>query len=192
MIEVYDIDELSDVARKDAYANWLENDESSYMYDVVYDECVSVGKCLGIIINDIQWCGFHSQGDGAMFIGSYTYNKNWVEEVLNSTDNTIIGIGQRLHDIHTSDGYDNAVVTKSVSRYCHENTALIDVTKEGVSGYEIHISPVSEELRATLREFMKWIYKQHEDTHMSETSEERFLECSFENSWEYTQDGTLI
>jgi hypothetical protein len=187
-IDVFPIDELSPKATERAYQDWLETTE--VFYECAYDDSCMVAKCLGIEIDDINFSGFHSQGDGAMFVGEYIYNPEW-KNMLNDyapLDDKLKAIGEDLESLYDELGDLSVTVTHDRSRYSHENTAEFELKFDN-DEYEYHrIIP----LENALKQFMKWIYKQYEETYEYQTSVDCFTDTVTNDDNHYTIAGKLV
>src|SRR5574343_1879008 len=77
---VYEFDELTNDAKEYAINHFrdLQSDDT-FWSECIIDDAKTIGKLIGIDIDNIYFSGFSSQGDGACFEGYYTYNKHSVK-----------------------------------------------------------------------------------------------------------------
>lgn len=74
-VETFEFNELTDEAKEVARAWWREGALDYDWYDFIFEDATTVGKCMGIDVENILFTGFNSQGDGACFEGHYSYEK---------------------------------------------------------------------------------------------------------------------
>ncbi len=190
-ITAYTFDELSDDAKEKA-RDWYRERALDYeWYDHVFDMAKEVGAALGITIKNIYFSGFASQGDGACFVGEYTYRADWRGKLREAFGEAIpaelerIGEALQLHRVfevedHTPDGdadaYETVSITKSSHYYSHENT--------------VTITSRSDEVCDALRIFMRWIYSQLQQEYDWLNSDEQVDESIRANEYLFTESGS--
>ena len=178
-------------------------------WDSVYEGAIEDGKAKGFIIDDIQFTGFYSQGDGASWTGSMDI-KGYLAATGQLTEPEYSVLCALVDD-----GWCEAVmhVGRTSSRYSHENTMTIDdayryarygadTVQNGVyAGMRIvdavefveqaSIRLESEMLEAA-RDYARDIYRSLRDEYEYLTSEERFVEVADEYKWEFDEEGGLV
>ena len=180
---VYTFDELDDDAKENA-REWYRDGALCYdWWDSVYDAAKEAGTALGITMDDIEFSGFYSQGDGACFTGSYTYRKGWRQALRAVTRNeTLECIGHRLQDVQRLVFYKGtATVVKTGHRYCDETSVRIDCDPDTAT--------FTDAVTDALRDFMRWIYKSLDQGYEYLLSDECVDETIRANDYTFTADG---
>ena len=62
---LYTFDELSDSAKERAREWWRNLEAQDWDSSCTIDDAKDCAKIIGILIDDVYWSGFYSQGDGA-------------------------------------------------------------------------------------------------------------------------------
>ncbi len=189
--QVYKLEELQDRARERAL-EWLAegNTGGSYWYESVIEDAKETGNLLGILVKDVHFSGFSSQGDGACFVGTYYYKPGSVAAVKQErpTDTDLHNIARELQRIQRRNFYRlAATVTRGhlSNYYSHERTVDIETDDSLVSGDDGNTGTLAE----TLRDFMHWIYKRLEVEYEYCTSEEACIESADANEYEFDAEG---
>jgi hypothetical protein len=169
---VYKYDELSDVAKEKA-RDWFRTDSAQdEWWDSTFEDVTECGKLLGIQIDNIYFSGFSSQGDGACFEGRYSYAKKARDAISAYTGGmeTLENIANELQELQRKNFYRLEAKVKHSGHYSHEYCTDIDVFNSFTGDYvpaETH-----DEMAATLRRFMKWIYRELENYYNDQNSDE--------------------
>lgn len=102
-----------DVARRHYIEHWIHDD----WYDYIYRDAKEEGVALGFEIDDINFSGFWSQGDGAMWTGGVNLPK-FIECHLDES------IGRECWLWLIEDGwvYDRVSIHRTSHHYAHSNT----------------------------------------------------------------------
>jgi len=188
--EVFLFDELADEAKERA-REWYRDGALDYeWWDGVYDTAKTAGACLGIDVDAIYFSGFWSQGDGACFTGTYRYRKGWRAalraEFSGDAYARLTTIGEALQAAQKPAFYKLAASVKHTGRGSDEYSVTIDVdtrdVPDGLPVYELG-------LRDTLRDFMRWIYRQLEAEHDWLMADEQVDESIRANEYTFTVDG---
>lgn len=199
-ITVYEFDELDERAKERA-RDWYREGALDYeWWEYTYEDAKTIGKHLGITIDDIYFSGFASQGDGACLTGSWSAYCMDLKKLWEHCpkDEEIIRIGESLANIAQCVPASNAHI-KHTGHYYHEHSVSIDVNidedAEDPSGdYEEwftqdeHIA-YEEQIAELLRDFMQWIYKQLEAEHDYLMSDETVDESIRANEYTFTESG---
>lgn len=188
--EVFLFDELPDEAKEKAREWYREGALGDEWWDGVYDTAKTAGACLGIDVDQIYFSGFWSQGDGACFTGSYAYRKGWRKalraEFSGDAYARLATIGEALQAAQKPAFYKLAASVKHTGRGSDEYSVTIDVdtrdVPDGLPVYELG-------LRDTLRDFMRWIYRQLEAEHDWLMADEQVDESIRANEYTFTVDG---
>lgn len=195
--EVYKFDELDEDAQEKALM-WYCETLGSIDYDFVIEDVKRLGAIIGIEIKDVLWSGFGSQGDGACFVGEYSYKKgcekNLKDEVPNLTDLhnilTTLNFHQKKHFYKLS-----ATIEHGNSHYYHYNSVTITVYKDGdelwaAKDYTTDAERSAiEDITSALRDFCRWIYKSLEEENDFLCSKGHMQEMCDGNDWEFTKEG---
>ena len=180
---VYKYEELSDEAKEKA-RGWYRDCLDYEWWDSVYDDAKQIGEILGIYIDRINFCGFSSQGDGACYTGSYSYNKGWKKLLKKYAplDEELVRIGTSLQMAQKHIGWTGTARITTSGMYSHSGSMLID--DEYCREYW---GPIKE----ALRDFADWIYKRLEDEWNWLTSDEVVEESITANEYEFNEDGSV-
>ena len=112
----YKYQDLSDSAKETARQWYLEGMDYEW-WEGVYEMVIEDGKEKGFYINEIFFSGFHSQGDGASWIGQVDVGA-WLK--ANAPDS--IGVSALVALVNKDYIEKHVRVSRSSSNYCHENT----------------------------------------------------------------------
>ncbi|MES2727569.1 MAG: antitoxin of toxin-antitoxin stability system [Bacteroidota bacterium] len=189
--KIYKFEELSaDAQRKVIEDNYDINTDYEW-YDCVYEDAKEIGKIIGLDIDKIYFSGFSSQGDGACFKGSYSYQKECVKKIKEYApiDEKLHSIAERLYNIQKENFYKISATIKQSGHYYHEYCTAINVYKDGDFMYFDGADKVEEEITDCLRDFMRWIYKTLDAEYEYLTSEDAIRETLEANEYEFTKDG---
>ena len=191
----YSFDELDDEAKGKAREWWHGSASGALDYDwwdYVYEMATTAGKCLGIDVEDIQFSGFWSQGDGACFKGSYTYKKGWRAALKAEFGGDTLGalerIGEALQDIQRPVFYKLEAGVNMNSQYMSVN---VDVDDYGLTDRQWGMRRESD-VRDTMRRFAGWIYCSLEKEYEYLTSDEVVAENIVANDYLFTEEGERI
>ena len=196
--EVFKFDELSEKAQETAIERYREGNLDYEWWDFVYEDATTIAGLMGIEIDKIYFSGFSSQGDGACFEGSYSYQKGGVKAVKDHAplDKKLHQIAQDLQDIQKKCFYGLYASVKQSGHYSHEYCTDINVSERRTlrDGYETddYASIADDEaIVEALRDFMRWIYKQLEAEYDYLQSDEVIKETIEANDYDFTAEGKL-
>jgi len=192
--KVYPFDELSKEAQQKAIENLYDiNIQFHDWWDHTCEDAKEIGKLMGIDIENIYFSGFSSQGDGACFEGSYTYEKGSAQSVKGYApkDKELHRIALELSKLQKKNFYQLGARVKQSGHSMHENCTDIQVwsDNEAMGGAN---DDAYYGLKELLRDYMKWIYSQLEKQHDYLVSDEAIKETIEANEYEFTEDGNLI
>jgi hypothetical protein len=184
---VYLYDELPTEQAKAKAREWYAErnvDDASQWWETVYVDAEHIGKILGFDIHRIQFSGFWSQGDGASFVGSYTYEPEWRKKLTEYAplENEVCEIGDSLQATRDSLGRETAARIVQDGRYVHDGTMI------AIAETEVERSGILY----CARRFAKWIYRQLEKQHEYLTSDEVVAEALRQEGCEFTADGSPV
>lgn len=206
--KVYQYDELSDKAKEKA-REWYASLEFSdpYSWEYVYEDAVRVARLIGISIDhqpvrlmgggtrykpSIYFSGFSSQGDGASFIGSYSYAPGGLKHVkaYAPQDLELHRIAKGLQDIQRKFFYKLAAKITTRGSYCH--SACMHVSVEHLDDPYRDVGEAEDEVQTLLRDFADWIYARLEEEYKYLISDEQVEESIRANEYEFDEDGDMV
>lgn len=215
-VKLYQFEELSDAAKEKAREWWKELESQDFGgHGDLFEFAETAAGLLGIEFGtkavplhgggtrqepDIYWSGFSSQGDGASFVGSYSYKKGCAKAVRAEfgTDNELWRIADGLTALQKQHGYKLECKITQDGRYSHSHTMNVDITApESVANvedchYEGSRLVIHEPLNTLLdliRNFADWIYKGLEEEYDYRMSDERVDDTLIANEYEFTEKG---
>jgi len=192
--KVFKLKELSDAAKQSALEALGEINIDHDWWDFVYDDAKTIGKLIGIDIDDIYFSGFCSKGDGACFAGNYEYVRGSVAAVKAHApkDTELHRIATELAAEQRKCFYQIRASVKQSGHYYHRYCTDISIDFESHTGYQDYYSEEAEtNVIELLRDYMLWIYKQLNSSYDYLTSEEAIIETIEANEYEFTMDGDL-
>jgi hypothetical protein len=216
-VNVYEYGELSPKAKevaKSKYLSFLE--DTGYWYETVFEDARTIGKLIGIKINNIYFYDVHSQSGSVAYAGAYVAKNAVLEAVKDHAplDETLHSIASEfdrirsdtlsLLNVNVKDDIQQSAIFYTViniaSQFSSLNKNMVfspwvykefgydDLPYENRQAIQ---DLVSEQLSKTLTDFSKWIFKNLQAEWEYETSEQAFVEACEANSWEFTENGEL-
>lgn len=178
-IKVFQFDELAaktqeKVLEKFRYIN-VEHD----WYEPVYEGFEEIANEYGIEVDDMNFSGFYSQGDGASFTGEISDFKKFAEKT---------GL-KRLVRLSNSIEYNlNMLVKRVTYQYYPSETVEADN-----GGYYPRLSNLIEEKLGKVKdELCEKLYRDLEEEYDYLTSDEIVAETIRANGYEFTEGGELF
>lgn len=216
-VKLYQFEELSDAAKEKAREWWKEGAAQDFGgHGEIWEAAETAAAILGIefgtqtvklygggtrIEPDIRYSGFWSQGDGASFVGSYSYKKGCAKAVRAEfgTDEKLWRIANGLTALQKRHGYKLECKITQDGRYYHQYTMDIEITApqyvvngetsyHEVGGRLIRPEPENT-LLELMRDFAGWIYKGLNDEYDYRMSDEQADESIIANEYEFTENG---
>ncbi|MGH7183492.1 MAG: antitoxin of toxin-antitoxin stability system [Nitrospiraceae bacterium] len=196
-VKLYTFDELDPKAKEKARGWYREGIESSEWADDVIEDSDTIAKILGIdlhrdgkTIPQIYWSGFSSQGDGACFVGRYSYSRQAHYRIRSHApiDKELHRIADGLYALQRIGRFKLAMDITHTGWYYDSRS----VSYEDISSFEIknaHVI-VMDEIFDLLRAFMDWIYRNLERSYEWAQANEQVDENIQANEYEFTVDGT--
>jgi hypothetical protein len=186
--KVYQITDLKtneqlkeNVLSKNRYTN-VSHDWAEHTIECFKELC----NCMGLDIEKVYFSGFHSQGDGACFIGKYSYNKNSVSLLKTITkDETIIKIAKQLSYFQRKSFYSVHAKITHTGRYCHENSMSYDFYSDRTENIEEHL------FEKQFQSLAKWLYNKLDESYEYLISDEAVLETLIMENYEFSEDGSI-
>lgn len=183
-IETYKYDELSDDAKEKA-REWFSKGALDYdWWEYIYDDAKECLGMLGFEIDDIQFSGFWSQGDGACFTGSWSASNVHSGKLREHApqDQELGRIGSALRKIARGSKNGSATLTHT-GRYSHEHSVNIDAG-------ELRTMAQEEEFGDLARDAMKWIYGRLQAEYEYQMADEQIAENIRANEYDFTASGS--
>ena len=191
-ITLFTFDELSEESQQRVIEPFREAHDPDY--SIVYDMFIngmSVDYGANVQVDDIQWTGFWSQGDGASFVCEFDEEVIYpiLKESLSEEQNQQLKeLGVELY---------SASSIRSTNRYCHENTVYAHVIFNVPDGKEFDVeiaNTLEEKLTEIIREECRNLYSQLKDFYDEEMEEEVIKEKirQFYPDCRYREDGTVF
>ena len=150
-------------------------------WDCTYDEFKIEMQTKGITVDDINFSGFYSQGDGASFTGridmiQFLKVHGLEEHYMGAT--FFAGQGELW-----------AEITRRSSRYSHENTVSVELIVDSYNNYEedspryqvyetmqevldLEVKDLREQVESICKDYMQDLYRQLRDEYEALTSKE--------------------
>jgi len=201
-VTVYEYQELSIEAKELVRARYRETVLECEWWTSTFADAMECGKRLGINIREdhgqaIYFNGFSSQGDGACFSGSYLRPETGVSATTSIAeyapqDDELRKLAERLDALQAR--YRGSVWAKveHTGRGCHEYSVTIECQAEADDGSGDAIDLTSEDeatLAQSLRDFMRWIYRQLEREYVARLSDESIEEDIEADARWFYKDG---
>ena len=180
------VERMYDINVHDDWYDFVYDD----WYDFVYDDAKEIGALLGIDVDHIYFSGFSNQGDGAQFVGGYSYAKGSTKAVKEHApqDKELNLIAEGLQELQRRNFYSLSANVKSRGRYSHAYCTDISV----YDSRDYYASAYNDDsLCELLRDFMNWIYSRLEQEYEWLTTKESIIETIVSNEYEFYSDGTL-
>ena len=125
-IQVFKFSELSDIAKQYAIEKERDNVE---MREYCLEPFYTALELLGFTDTQVYYNGFYSQGDGACFIGKYSYAKNTLAKVVAEFPQWIElhDIAKQLQELQRKQFYSIDCRISHRGMYYHENSMVYDI-----------------------------------------------------------------
>ena len=204
-ITVYTIDELSDAAKEAARAWYRESCLDYEWYDFVYEDfqtiCGIIGVTLGTSVArlygggtrdkpQVYFTGFHSQGDGASFEGSYSHARGAAKAIRTHAplDTELHRIADELHAAQRRNFYALHAAIRQQGRYCHEYSMAIEVERDSPT-WQPPTDDAEDTVIEAMRDLARWLYRQLRSEYEHLTSDPAIDETLAANCWTFTAGG---
>ena len=202
---VYTIDELSDAAKENARIWYRDQGLHDEWYDFVYEDFETICRILGITLAttpvrlygggtrdkpQIFWSGFHSQGDGASFFGTYCHARGASKAIRAHApkDAELHRIADVLQDVQRRNFWQVHASIRQQGRYCHEYSMAIEVERDSPT-WQPMTDDAEDAVIEALRDLARWLYRQLRSEHEHQTSDEAVDEIVSANEFTFTADG---
>ena len=202
---VYTIDELSDAAKENARIWYRDQGLHDEWYDFVYEDFETICRILGITLAttpvrlygggtrdkpQIFWSGFHSQGDGASFFGTYCHARGASKAIRAHApkDAELHRIADELQAVQRRNFHQLDASIRQQGRYCHEYSMAIEVERDSPT-WQPMTDGAEDAVIEALRNLARWLYRQLRSEHEHQTSDEAVDEIVSANEFTFTADG---
>lgn len=192
---VYEFDELSDSAKQNAI-DGLRDINTDYIewWDCTLDDYKEILEKIGFSNAEICFSGFWSQGDGASFTGTYSYERGALSKVKQEypTFTALHEFAEQLQLISRQYFYSLRFNLRNTGgRYAHEYSVGIGFSECDTNAEGYPSDDTDEHLIECCREFMREIYNSLENEHEYLTSDAAVIEAIESNEYLFTGDGVL-
>jgi hypothetical protein len=185
----YTFEELDELA-KSRVRSWYS--EGMYDWDeFVKEDFTEIADILGVTVKNIYYSGFWSQGDGAMFEGTYYYAKGSAQKIREYApqDTTLHKIADTLAALQKPYFYGLSATVKHHGHYYHSNSNIIEVECDP---YRDTDRGTEDGIKEALRDLMNWLYRSLEGEYEFQTSDESIAEACEANEWYFTERGSFV
>lgn len=199
--------ELNERAKERAREWWRQGFE--FDAESIIEDAATVADLFGLDIRQtrkqradgshtyeptVYWSGFHSQGDGASFVGEYKYKKGAPKAVKEYApkDEALHRIVNRLLAIQRKHFYKLRAEVKQSGRYSHSHTMSVQLSLD--STYPINLPRdlwhgTEDAVLKCMRDFADWIYRNLEREYEYQTSDEAVDGSIAANEYEFDEKG---
>lgn len=195
-IQLFQFSELNDTA-KDKAREWYRraSEGDTFWHECVIDEAKEFGALLGIEIDEVNFTGFWSQGDGACFVGTWRAKdctRSNVDALIANApmDENLHAIAEQFLKLATDYPFAHFTTTHR-DRYYHEHS--VDYEHEVSEGDETitneQFAAFERESKDAARSFMRWIYTQLESAYEHESSDENVDSNIEANEYTFLANG---
>ena len=203
---VYTIDELSDAAKENARIWYRDQGLHDEWYDFVYEDFETICRIIGVTLGttpvrlygggtrdkpQIQFSGFHSQGDGASFFGTYSHAKGSAKAIRAHApkDDELHRIADELQAIQKRNFWQVHASIRQQGRYCHEYTMAIEVERDSPT-WQPMTDGAEDAVIEALRDLARWLYRQLQSEYEHQTSDDSVDENLAINELTFTANGS--
>lgn len=202
---VYEFHELSDAAKEKARAWFREGVGDWDWHDSIFEDFEQVCRILGVELRTrpvplmgggtrqkpcIYFLGFSSQGDGACFEGTYSYEKGAARRIRNYApqDSDLHRIADRLQEIQRANFFQLRADARHRGHYYHAYCMEIAASRD--SHVHQDMTDGAEDIVAeSLRDLAHWLYRQLEREWDHMMSDEYADEGIAANQYTFTEHG---
>lgn len=174
---IYQFDELTDAAKEKA-REWFRTASAHDIWwsESVIDDAKRIGAMIGFDVDEIYWCGFGSQGDGACWTGSVTYSTGCAAAVARECpqDAEIQRIARAWAGLQRRNFYQVRGKVSANDRYM----------RTSVDAYR-----AEDDANQIVSDFADWIYRSLEKEYDYQMSEECVDEGIRANEYEFDEEG---
>ncbi len=202
---VYELQELSEAAREQVRAWYLEHCTDPDWHECVFEDFGAVCGLLGVTLDTrpvplmgggareqpcVWFRGFASQGDGASFEAGYE-NAPGATRAIRAyapRDAELHAIADRLQAIQRRNFWQLVAEIRHSGRYCHEYAMTIRVRRDSPAG-QAPTDDAGDTVAEAMRDLARWLYRQLEREYDYQTSDAFVDETIAVNGWTFTVAG---
>lgn len=195
--EEYTFEELDDDIKEKVRDGWRNNHLDYDWWDGVYEDTERVGEILGVKLDykgrntpAIWFNGFHHQGSGSSFEGSYSYAKGAVKAIkaYAPMDKELHRIARDLQDTQKKNFYGLRASIEPTNR-----ETSIRVNVENIHHiYGDATEEAEEAITEAMNDFNHWLFQRLEDEYEYLMSDESIDESIISGEYLFEEDGTLL
>tara|TARA_Y100001937_G_scaffold122396_1_gene183084 strand:+ start:148 stop:753 length:606 start_codon:yes stop_codon:yes gene_type:complete len=193
-ITLFTFDELSEESQQKLIEGLRQDYEPDYSH--IYDDFIlEMSEQYGadISVDDIQWSGFWSQGDGASFTGEFDQEiiESILREAISEDDRALL---DRLK-VELCEA--KSIRIPPSNFYSHENTVVGDIWFDCPDDTELRediVQTMESRFTEIIRDSCKDLYRKLEEEYDRATSDEALIE-EIKNIWpgcNFRKDGTIF
>ncbi len=173
------LEELSSEAQERAHERYVQHStEDSHWYEYVIENAKEDAPAY-FTVEDVEFTGFWSQGDGASWTGS-------IDTLAWSLAH---GIEEGARLVEEGELGEYVEVKRRGGSYVHSGSMYLD---NASSGYGDRADEIEQEMLDAAREYANQIYTYLEESYDAETSLDNFREMADANGWSFDGDGNLV
>lgn len=197
-----ELDERAQARARDWYREGIPRDD---WYESIFEDFERICEILGVQLATrpvrlfgggtrakpcIWFSGFASQGDGACFEGSYSYQKGASRAIraYAPRDMRLAAIADQLQQIQRKNVYALEARLTHRGRYYHEHSMEISVERNS-DRYQPPTANAEDDVSEALRDLARWLYRQLEREHDFQLSNEVVDESLIANGYTFTDAG---
>lgn len=188
---LYSFNELSEEAKREALRRYHDGYETDLSM-TVEDFKDNIVPLFGFDVSRVYYSGFHSQGDGACFIGSWSPKCVTPHDKLHErvNDDQITALHRRMAQLAAQWPRATAEIGHR-GRYYHEHCTAIDfdpdqtIPDDEFSVYEAEFCDLA-------RSLMCWLYAALEKDHEWQLSEDNLTASIIAADYDFTEDGKVF
>lgn len=215
-VTLFKYDELPTDAAKEKARQWFRQGESEFFgqFGEIWEPAETAARLLGIKFArtdvrsaksgtimrtepDIRYSGFYSQGDGASFVGDYSYAKGCARNVAREfpKDTELLRIASELQALQRKHDYKLTARMAQQGHYSHSGTMTVEITgpdslvnQGDTRGQEFDAA--EDALIPLMRSFADWIYFGLRDEYEYRLADEQLEDGIRVNEYDFREDGT--
>ena len=183
---LYQFAELSDAAKEKEREWWRSASEGdNFFSEYVIEDAKQCAALMGLVIDDAQWSGFWSQGDGFAFAGRCTYQPGAVAALKKHApeDSDLQEIALSLQHAQRRFFY-KLIIDVSMGR---GNNIRVNV--EHSENRYMDVSAVDREIDDAMISFCSWVYQNLEKEYEYQNSDAQIDETIIANEYTFDKNG---
>jgi hypothetical protein len=218
--KLYSFNELSPKAQENALDNNrdINVDTNDWHEWVIEDFKEEMKEQFGFDVDDVQFSGFYSQGDGASFTGDADDEGLFLKNALGVTSSSEVfdnededsgedELKSLMGDLRNI-GFDNRErfkkedlyfkVKRNDSRYSHENTIegsvdadYIDIEVDDERDFDGFVQDLEQKTTGWAREKSRELYRRLEKEYDAQTSDEAVKDTLIDNDYTFDEEGNI-